>query len=118
MYAVRVHKDRELSRVKKSANSWALTLGLLLPDEVIAQPDPGADANALPKVPPGFEVKLFAKEPLVHQPCFMAFDPKGRFVYGSMLHDGKDYDPANEYKHSPSWGGEVTEMSAWSNWAS
>ena len=22
-----------------------------------------------------------------------------RLVYGAMLHDGKDYDPASEYKH-------------------
>ena len=32
------------------------------------------DADALPQVPAGFEVKLFAKEPLVGNPAAMAFD--------------------------------------------
>lgn len=59
-----------------------LTIALLLPTWTFAQTDPGADANALPKVPAGFEVKLFAKEPLVRQPCSMAFDAKGRLFVG------------------------------------
>ncbi len=57
-------------------------LALLLPVGAFAQSNPGADANALPKVPPGFEVKFFAKEPLVRQPCSMAFDAKGRLFVG------------------------------------
>jgi putative membrane-bound dehydrogenase-like protein len=44
--------------------------------------DLGSNGNALPTVPPGFEVKLFAKEPLVRQPCSMAFDAKGRLFIG------------------------------------
>ena len=42
--------------------------------------DPKADQEALPKVPGGFEVTLFAKEPLVRQPCSMAFDARHRLV--------------------------------------
>jgi len=60
----------------------ALALAFLLPVGAFAQSDPGADAKALPKVPPGFEVKFFAKEPLVRQPCSMAFDAKGRLFVG------------------------------------
>jgi putative membrane-bound dehydrogenase-like protein len=44
--------------------------------------DLGADLKALPTVPPGFEVKVFAREPIVRQPCSMAFDAKGRLFIG------------------------------------
>ena len=44
--------------------------------------DPDADREALPTVPPGFEVSLFAREPLVRQPCSMAFDQQGRLFVG------------------------------------
>ncbi len=44
--------------------------------------DKSADPNALPKVPAEFEVQLFAREPLVRQPCSMAFDEKGRLFLG------------------------------------
>ena len=60
----------------------ALALALLAPSGAFAQPDLGADGNALPKAPAGFEVKFFAKEPLVRQPCSMAFDAKGRLFVG------------------------------------
>jgi putative membrane-bound dehydrogenase-like protein len=59
-----------------------LTLVLFFPAAALGQPDPGADGNALPSVPAGFEVKFFAKEPLVRQPCSMAFDAKGRLFVG------------------------------------
>ena len=41
-----------------------------------------ADGEALPEVPPGFEVRVFAREPLVRQPCSMAFDGRGRLFVG------------------------------------
>lgn len=44
--------------------------------------DTGADLNALPQVPEGYSVSIFAKEPLVQQPCSMAFDAKGRLFIG------------------------------------
>ncbi|WP_437206305.1 PVC-type heme-binding CxxCH protein [Planctomicrobium sp. SH664] len=44
--------------------------------------DPTADRDALPHVPEGFEVTMFAREPLVRQPCSMAFDAKGRLYVG------------------------------------
>lgn len=44
--------------------------------------DTGADLKALPTVPAGYEVTLFAQEPLVRQTCSMAFDAKGRLCIG------------------------------------
>jgi putative membrane-bound dehydrogenase-like protein len=44
--------------------------------------DRDVDRNALPTVPPGFEVSFFAREPLVRQPCAMAFDARGRLCVG------------------------------------
>jgi len=41
-----------------------------------------ADLDALPTAPEGFEVQLWAKEPLVSNPCAMAFDTKGRLFVG------------------------------------
>jgi putative membrane-bound dehydrogenase-like protein len=41
-----------------------------------------SDMQALPKVPAEFEVTLFAGEPLVRQPCSMAFDERGRLFVG------------------------------------
>ncbi|MFM8790973.1 MAG: PVC-type heme-binding CxxCH protein [Solirubrobacterales bacterium] len=44
--------------------------------------DKSADLKALPKIPQEFEVTLFASEPLVRQPCSMAFDERGRLFVG------------------------------------
>lgn len=44
--------------------------------------DPNADREALPTVPSGFEVSFFAREPLVRQPCSLAFDSRGRLCVG------------------------------------
>jgi len=44
--------------------------------------DTGADLKAMPTVPDGYTISLFAKEPLVQQPCSMAFDAKGRLFLG------------------------------------
>ena len=44
--------------------------------------DKSSDLHALPEVPPEFEVTLFASEPLVRQPCSMAFDERGRLFVG------------------------------------
>jgi putative membrane-bound dehydrogenase-like protein len=55
---------------------------------VLAQQPPGwqfdrdVNRDALPTVPPGFDVSFFAREPLVRQPCSMAFDAKGRLCVG------------------------------------
>lgn len=46
------------------------------------QVDKSADREALPTVPVEFEVTLFASEPLVRQPCSMAFDERGRLFVG------------------------------------
>jgi len=45
--------------------------------------DPKADVNALPTVPDGFALTVFAREPLVRQPCSMAFDSRGRLFLGT-----------------------------------
>lgn len=44
--------------------------------------DKASDRSALPEVPEGFEVSVFASEPLVRQPCSMAFDWQGRLFVG------------------------------------
>ena len=44
--------------------------------------DKSSDRESLPKVPAKFEVTLFASEPLVRQPCSMAFDERGRLFVG------------------------------------
>lgn len=36
----------------------------------------------LPQVPPGFEARVFAKDPLVRNPCALAFDARGRVFIG------------------------------------
>ena len=56
----------------------SLPFGMLVADFQ----DPNADRDALPTVPTGFEVSFFAREPLVRQPCSMAFDAKGRLCVG------------------------------------
>lgn len=40
--------------------------------------DKSVDLSARPKVPDEFTVTLFASEPMVRQPCSMAFDERGR----------------------------------------
>lgn len=44
--------------------------------------DKTPDLKDLPQVPEGFEVSLFAREPLVRNPCSMAFDARGRMFVG------------------------------------
>lgn len=41
-----------------------------------------SDKGGLPSVPPGFVVSVFATEPLVRNPCAMAFDLRGRLFVG------------------------------------
>jgi len=60
-----------------------LTVSLLASAAAYGQfADKSADLQALPKVPQEFEVTLFASEPLVRQPCSMAFDEQGRLFVG------------------------------------
>ncbi len=44
--------------------------------------DKSFDPDVLPKVPPEFQVSVFAREPIVRQPCSMAFDEQGRLFVG------------------------------------
>lgn len=44
-------------------------------------PAPAAEP-ALPIAPPGFAVELVAREPLIRNPCAMAFDSRGRLFVG------------------------------------
>ena len=57
----------------------ACSVGHLCPADMV---DTGADLSALPAVPAGYTVSVFAKEPLVRQPCSMAFDARGRLFVG------------------------------------
>lgn len=59
---------------------WALCVFPLIAHAEML--DTGADLSALPRVPEGFEVRVFAQEPLVRQPCSMAFDAKRRLFVG------------------------------------
>ena len=64
---------------------WALWLSILCcsSSELQAQfDDPNVDPDALPTVPAGFRVSVFAREPLVRQPCSIAFDTQGRLFIG------------------------------------
>ncbi len=38
--------------------------------------------GALPKVPPGFEINVFAGEPLIYKPTSLCFDDRGRLLVG------------------------------------
>src|SRR5258706_11279589 len=49
---------------------------------LLVVPAAAADNAVLPSVPPGFKVELFAREPLVRNPCAMAFDARGRLFVG------------------------------------
>ena len=40
------------------------------------------ETAGLPQVPSGFKVTVYAKEPLVRNPCAMAFDAQGRLFIG------------------------------------
>ena len=44
--------------------------------------DANFDPQQMPQVPDGFRAELFASEPLVRQPCSMAFDSRGRLLVG------------------------------------
>ncbi len=69
-----------------SMNQTVITLFVVLLTPVALLPaqfnDPQADRDTLPKVPAGFAVTMFAREPLVRQPCSMAFDARGRLFVG------------------------------------
>ncbi len=65
-----------------------LAIGIGIGTSALARQGPGwqfdrdVDREALPIVPPGFDISFFAKEPLVRQPCAMAFDGRGRLCVG------------------------------------
>ncbi|MFP6762354.1 MAG: hypothetical protein VB858_02010 [Planctomycetaceae bacterium] len=44
--------------------------------------DRRGDAAALPDALPGFQIEFFAREPVVRNPCAMAFDFTGRLFFG------------------------------------
>ena len=56
---------------------WQLALILLS-----CCPTRPATADDLPTVPPGFRIELVAREPLVRNPCSLAFDTRGRLYVG------------------------------------
>ncbi|HTU24240.1 MAG TPA: PVC-type heme-binding CxxCH protein [Pirellulales bacterium] len=67
-----------------------LALGLLLPGTALAQrdlkdipdPDPDVERSAL-ELADGFEINLFAADPLLAKPIQIAFDPEGRLWVAS-----------------------------------
>lgn len=67
----------------KFSPGWLRLIGLLatLPN-AWSQSDNTPGLADLPEVPPGLEVALFAREPLVRNPCSLAFDSQGRLCVG------------------------------------
>jgi len=63
-------------------STWLAFLSAACQLTTAAFVDPNSDRDALPTVPPGFDISFFAREPLVRQPCSMAFDAKGRLCVG------------------------------------
>ena len=61
---------------------WLLISGMGIVPVSAQFEDKTADLSMLPQVPPGFQVRLFASEPLVRQPGAMAFDERGRLFVG------------------------------------
>jgi putative membrane-bound dehydrogenase-like protein len=53
---------------------------LLLP--ILSGRSAESAAKLIPVAPPGFTVELYAREPLVRNPCAMAFDGRGRLFVG------------------------------------
>ena len=62
----------------------SLLLLLLLPAAFAADSSKRSSSGGalLPMTPPGFEAQLIAREPLVRNPCAMAFDARGRLFVG------------------------------------
>lgn len=69
-------------RIVRTLVLTCLLLGSVVSIHAADFGDKDADLNALPTVPDGFTVTMFAREPLVRQPCSMAFDARGRLFVG------------------------------------
>ncbi|WP_437221944.1 PVC-type heme-binding CxxCH protein [Planctomicrobium sp. SH661] len=77
--------NMQLTRIMNSSLLCRLTfcMALLCTLPAAAQfEDRTADPDLLPSVPPGFKITMFAREPLIRQPCSMAFDTHGRLFIG------------------------------------
>ena len=57
-------------------------LRLALMAVLTSAPLVAAEPAELPTAPPGFAVSLFAREPLIRNPCALAFDARGRLFVG------------------------------------
>jgi putative membrane-bound dehydrogenase-like protein len=69
----------------RQAYCWLALIGvfmLSLPSASRAQSDNTPGLVDLPQVPDGFGVSLFARDPLVRNPCSMTFDARGRLCVG------------------------------------
>ena len=66
---------------RKSARLLA-AFGLLGSSLAAAQPRAARPQGALPEVPPGFEISVFAGEPFVYKPTCLCFDEQGRMFVG------------------------------------
>lgn len=71
--------QRTLRRVCAFSGLCALWVGAVQAQSFV---DKSVDPDALPRVPDEFVVTLFAREPLVRQPCSLAFDERGRLFVG------------------------------------
>src|SRR5688572_28986175 len=64
--------------MKLALSFFALSTGVLSAQFV----DTAKDLKDLPQVADGFEISLFARDPLVRNPCSLAFDARGRMFVG------------------------------------
>ena len=79
-------KKVKVARITGMKKTWTLLFSTMLCVTAAAKAadfnDKQADVDALPTVPAAFKVTMFAREPLVRQPCSMAFDARGRLFVG------------------------------------
>ncbi|MBM3831461.1 MAG: c-type cytochrome [Verrucomicrobia bacterium] len=73
---------------------FALLSGFLI-GHAAGQTDPKADRESLPQIAKEFDIAYFAREPLVRNPCSIAFDERGRmFVsHGPQYRNPKPSTP-------------------------
>lgn len=72
-----------LSRLDPAKTILAILALLASVLPILAAPAAAPADEFFPNVPPDFEISLFAQEPLVRNPCALAFDAKGRLCVSS-----------------------------------
>jgi len=74
------HRDTEAQSRHFLRRYFSVPLGLCGSISFLSAAEPGN--TLLPSASPGFTVELVAREPLIRNPCAMAFDSRGRLFVG------------------------------------